>query len=507
MWSIRQTSDGWELIRPDGTVAAHNTYDAALRSMADEIAAVAPAANGTSDDGLLPEAWEDVGDGIVLAAETGPHRDFSQCTFTWRDPAVTLVPTMLQTDTEPGHFGAKLAGFARELHWVGRGVGGSGRFYDTEVGREARDLLLGGRRFGVSADPGEHTAVDITCLEEDEEGWCISERMSFIEYEVAGLTMTPFPGFDRTAIRLVGEAPAVAASGERAGGCGCHAAPGACACDAAPVVAAAPPATVGVPALRREWFLGPADDAPVVPFEATDDGYAFGWAALWGSCHIGHPDVCVTPPRSESDYAYFRLGLLPVGDEEVAVGNITMGTGHAPLDMNAMSVPAHYDNTGTAAVDVVPMDLPPGIFYAGALRPDLEDHRLRTLRASGGVSGDWRRIRGHLEMVALLAVNVPGFPVPRTLSRQGVIDTTLVSSGHVLPALPTAQARVEHGNVTALVAAGAGAVMARAERPSADPLADRVATLEAQLARYEDAFGAELRTRLATKYVQRIRSA
>src|SRR5205085_943051 len=34
------------------------------------------------------------------------------------------------------------------------------------------------------------------------------------------------------------------------------------------------------------------------------------------------------------------------------------------------------------------------------------------LRASAP-SGDWRRIGGNLELVGLLAVNVPGFPVPR----------------------------------------------------------------------------------------------
>jgi hypothetical protein len=38
---------------------------------------------------------------------------------------------------------------------------------------------------------------------------------------------------------------------------------------------------------------------------------------------------------------------------------------------------------------------------------------VRLLRGST-LSGDWRGVDGNLELIALLAVNVPGFPVPRT---------------------------------------------------------------------------------------------
>jgi hypothetical protein len=39
--------------------------------------------------------------------------------------------------------------------------------------------------------------------------------------------------------------------------------------------------------------------------------------------------------------------------------------------------------------------------------------KVDALRASGQLSGDWRRIGGALRLVAFLAVNHPGFPVPR----------------------------------------------------------------------------------------------
>jgi hypothetical protein len=54
-----------------------------------------------------------------------------------------------------------------------------------------------------------------------------------------------------------------------------------------------------------------------------------------------------------------------------------------------------------------------GIWVAGAIRPGTSESRIRELRAAGQVSGDWRRIGGSLRLVGLLAVNVPGFPVPK----------------------------------------------------------------------------------------------
>jgi hypothetical protein len=58
-----------------------------------------------------------------------------------------------------------------------------------------------------------------------------------------------------------------------------------------------------------------------------------------------------------------------------------------------------------------------GIWVAGAIRPGTDIHRVRELRASGQLSGDWRRIGGQLRMVGLLAVNVPGYPVPKLATR------------------------------------------------------------------------------------------
>jgi hypothetical protein len=92
------------------------------------------------------------------------------------------------------------------------------------------------------------------------------------------------------------------------------------------------------------------------------------------------------------------------------VGHITLGTGHANLTAKASDAAAHYDNTGSCVADVRVGEDEYGIWVAGAARPDAD---LDVLRAAS-LSGDWRRVNGELELVAALAVNVPGFPIPRT---------------------------------------------------------------------------------------------
>jgi hypothetical protein len=100
---------------------------------------------------------------------------------------------------------------------------------------------------------------------------------------------------------------------------------------------------------------------------------------------------------------------------------------------NALAAASHYDNTGTVAADVRAGEDEYGIWVAGALRSTLTDEQIREFRAAP-LSGDWRRIGGRLELVAALAVNTPGFPVPRTRAR------VLVASGHqqsVIAAAPS----------------------------------------------------------------------
>lgn len=186
------------------------------------------------------------------------------------------------------------------------------------------------------------------------------------------------------------------------------------------------------------WFADPGLDGPT-GVTVTDDGRVYGHLATWGTCHTAYPGQCVTPPSSDHDYAYFRTGTVTCSDgSEVSVGRITMNTLHAGKNLTAADTLAHYEHTGNAVADVAAGEDEHGIWVAGALRPGVTDEQVRSLRSSP-LSGDWRRVGAGLELVAALAVNVPGFPIPRT---QGMVASgrmfSLVASGMIQPGTVTA---------------------------------------------------------------------
>lgn len=175
-----------------------------------------------------------------------------------------------------------------------------------------------------------------------------------------------------------------------------------------PVVVAAAP--IRPPA---HFFANPSLNEPT-PISIEDDGRIYGHIALWGTCHTGFANSCVTVPRSRANYAHFRTGDMVLSDgSHIPVGKITMSTGHASTRLAAAPAAAHYDDTGAVAAYVSAGEDRHGIWVSGTLSPGLTDAQMVELRAAP-MSGDWRSLGGNLELVALLAVNMPGFPVPRT---------------------------------------------------------------------------------------------
>lgn len=183
------------------------------------------------------------------------------------------------------------------------------------------------------------------------------------------------------------------------------------------------------------FFANPGLTTPT-SITVTEDGHVFGHLATWDTCHIGNPSgggVCVTPPHSQMNYSRFHQGSVMLDDGSViSSGKLTMSTGHAGPKDSAAAATAHYDHTGTAIADVRVGEDAVGIWFSGALRPNTKPEQVRELRASP-ISGDWRKVDGSLELHAALAVNVPGFPIPRP---QGLVASgemfSLVSSGVVL---------------------------------------------------------------------------
>jgi len=162
-----------------------------------------------------------------------------------------------------------------------------------------------------------------------------------------------------------------------------------------------------------------------------DDGSVYGHAAIWGSCHRGFLggqfEQCVTPPRSATNYEQFHQGYVQTQEgERVAIGKITFDTDHAPLTADVVAASRHYDNTGSVGALARASNGRQGIWISGVLQPDLPASALVSLRANP-ISGDWRLMRGNLEMVAALAVPVNGFESPQfALSASGGVQSLIL---------------------------------------------------------------------------------
>lgn len=469
MFSIRQNPDDsalWEVLGPDGQVLTGGTFDSygpALAFLGETLRAELVAEPDTTEAGLLPETWEDV-TGICYSQETGDGRDFSSCAWSWRDPTVSTLPLMLQTTTEFGHFGATLAGFMAELH-DNTTPHASGRFYDNEAGRQFRDMLLGGRRFGVSVDPG-HVVAEWQCLEEDEDGWCIRDQIIFLEYVIIGLTGTPFPGFAEAAIQLRADA-AVAASAGTVTDSGVNGHVVTIPAQAArplSIPVRPPAAWLNVPEPQlgqtgmvdvygmpvNELLVEQPDGSLAVPLTILDSGQVYGHLAARGTPHTGYPGRNVRVPVSRRAYADWHLGVVHTDDgQRVPAGTAVFGCEHAPLrDAHGAVIAAgptrdFYAHSGASWAQFRVQEGEHGPWVCGSLLPDITEPQLRLLRALT-LSGDWREIAGALELIGVLAVNVPGFRIAReAITASGV--------GELPTARPAGvQVGTEH---TALVAA------------------------------------------------------
>lgn len=228
-----------------------------------------------------------------------------------------------------------------------------------------------------------------------------------------------------------------------------------------------------------DWFGDPGL-RDLTPLTIDNTGRVFGHIAAWHTSHIGLAGG-VRPPKSKSNYAFFRTGTVETDEGDfVDVGQITLSGGHAPLEASVPQAVAHYDNTQSAIMDVAAGEDRYGIWVAGALRPDVTPEQVRAIRASS-VSGDWRPINGKLELVAVCAVNCPGFPIPRARVASGA-PIALVAAG-VEPLIEKALQLRAQEDVEAGIQAGLvtfrerislleRAVLADAGGPSADDAAE-----------------------------------
>lgn len=394
---------------------------------------------------------------VIEGTWTGDNRWIDPGALTWRE---LPLPVMAIAKTTMGHEEAELVGKLTSIERgdanadglidarTGEGypegttyLKGEGVFDTAEKAQEIHRLINDGMLRGVSVDLSDVTS-DIVFIDKDGneqedidlEGWLFGDD-EFGDLEIGekvrsgrmmGATICPFPAFEGAYVEV--PEPLVAGgfdvswisthpdeefpepTDERWASIVNH---------DRPYASNRPRSLVasGIPATPPSaWFKDPVFTEKTA-MTIDKDGHIYGHMASWDECHTAFTGQCIIAPRNHSEYAYFRVGAVLCDDDLlVPTGVLSMDGGHADIWMNAAQAKAHYDNATTAVADVVCGEDQYGIWFTGALRPDMDDIKIRRLRGSV-LSGDWRDRGGRLELIAALAVNTPGYPVRRPMVR------------------------------------------------------------------------------------------
>lgn len=437
----------WAVVQNDTEelMGCHDSEAAALEQQAALLAEEGeeqPADDGddTMDYAGKTAPWR--GPLAIEGQVTGDGREFAEGALTWAE-----LPVPLRWNKEDSHGGeartiAVNVGRIDKIWRDGSLIMGEGVLdLSDDDGRRVYGKIEGKFLRGVSIDADSISDADVEFVwpedvnagtgegEEDdlfEMLFAQPEKMIFHGGRIRAATLVDIPAFAEAYIALLDEAGAVVAGGQPVGAAVVQEGARKAQESNGPlrvVTASAPthPAMNDLWKPPAEWF-----NNPELPFYCgivvTDQGRIYGHAAPFGSCHIGIDGECITVPR-ENEHSHYMTGETVCDNgKRVPIGQITVGTGHAPLHYGAQAAAEHYDNTGSAVADVAVGNDKHGIWVAGAIRPNADPLSVYELRASGRVSGDWRRIGGQLRMVGLLGVNVAGFLEEAKMR-------TLVSSG------------------------------------------------------------------------------
>lgn len=391
---------------------------------------------------------------VPEGVESGDGRKFADNSLTSRPMPLAL---MWQPEGDEGHNGSVIVGRIDHVERTENGLGDAYGVFDTGPwGQEALRLVRAGMLRGISADLDEFSANVLGGGEDAEH--VTNTKLLVTSGRLMGVTLVAKPAYPECVIELVdGEGETDVPDGEYTQDTGEG--------RLASLIASAAPLNP-----PTDWFENPGL-TKATHLTIDDDGRVFGHIASWDVDHIGLP-FGTRAPRSHTNYAYFRTGVVRTSEgSDVHVGQLTLTGGHAPLKASARDAVKHYDDTSSAVADVAAGEDKYGIWVAGALRPGVSPEQVRVLRASSP-SGDWRPINGALELVAVCQVNVPGFPVARSLVSGGQV-MALVAAGCIAPPEPEAVV-VSKAEVDARIAALEAAEQRRLDK-QASAVRDRMA--------------------------------
>lgn len=419
---------------PDKSKGKKMTLGEALEAELAAKAAAAPATDGT----MTTASWK--GPLCVEGKVTGDGREFCPGALTWADLPIPLRWNRVDSHGGEARTEAVNVGRIDKIYRDGDLIMGEGVLdLSDEDGRRVHGKIKNKMLRGVSIDADSISDADVEyVMPEDMPADMDAIDMLFMQPEkvvfnagrIRAATLCDIPAFAEAYIEMTDEDGTIVAS----------------AADGAVILAEREVYVRGIDGLIAHggpewkppaaWFADPKLSLPT-GITVTDEGRVYGHAAMWGTCHIGHTDVCIQPPHEEI-HPYYMTGEVTTAEgTPVSVGQITVGTGHASLSVGAQAAAEHYDHTGHAVADVAVGNDAHGIWIAGSIRPGADPKLIHELRAAGQVSGDWRRIGGKLRLVGLLAVNIPGFPVPKTSAR--------VASGAQVALVAAGRPTVYHG--------------------------------------------------------------
>jgi hypothetical protein len=361
----------------------------------------------------------------VLAPEgapSGDSRQFAERMLTTRD--LPLPIKAMFADGE-GHSGSVVVARIDNVYRDNGLIKASGVWDNTADANRAYDLVDKKMWRGVSVDLD---AAEGEMVQAAEEGG--ADSIEFTKGRISAATLCAIPAFAEAFVRngtwedFANEPMPTGAMVEIPDWPGTE----------APVPAPAFSLVASAaPKISADYFRNPMLEENT-PVTLGENGHIFGHLATWDTCHIGY-EVCTTAPTSAMDYAYFLTGQVFTDAGPVAVGQITLGGGHADGNLGVRAAIAHYDNVATAVADINVGEDDHGIWFSGKLRDGLTDKQLHELFAAGP-SGDWRGVRAggndSMEMIAAHAVNVQGFPVPRPrFAMEGTRQVSLIAAGAV----------------------------------------------------------------------------